>query len=142
MSMWRYKHLFLSLFIILTLSIGGLTTCGKPAAPPASISYTAGWAQNQVSAYLNSLAKSPDAIRYLAELNSQGYFESRFHEGEVDQDLGGHKYSGWSVYYKPNNRPSREYWDNLNWAVCKDGYVVEGSDDALSVKADLIELNQ
>jgi len=142
MSMVISKHLFLSLFITFSLSVGGLTACSQPAAPPVSTSCTAGWAHNQVSAYLNSLAESPDAIRYLAELNSQGYFESRFQEGEVDQDFGGHKYSGWSVYYKPNNRPSREYWDNLNWAVCKDGYVVEGSNDTLLVKADLIELSQ
>jgi len=109
---------------------------------PETTTYTAEWAGNQVSSYLNSLAKGPDAIRYLAELNSQGYFESRFSQSELDQDLGGHKYSGWQVYYRLTGRPSKEYWDNLNWAVCKDGYVAEGSNNALLVKADLVELSQ
>lgn len=127
-------------------------TEGIPASPQASIpistpapspdapTYTKDWARNQVASYLNGLAKSPDAIRYLADLNSQGWFESTFNESEVDQDFTGHKYSGWQVYYRLTGSPSREYWGNLNWATFKDGYVTEGSNDALRVKADLLEL--
>lgn len=104
--------------------------------------YTEDWAINQVTAYLNDLAKSPEAIRYLADLNSRGWFEGIYSEGEVDQDFAGHKYSGWQVYYRLTGSPSREYWGNLNWATLKDGYVTEGSNDALRVKADLIELSE
>jgi len=107
-----------------------------PAPTPETATYTGQWAQAQVSAYLYNLAKSPDAMRHLADLG--GYFETRFSENEVDLDYGGHKYSGWQVYLR---KPSR-YPDNLNWAVFKDGYVTEGSNDALRVKADLIELSQ
>ena len=151
MSVKHQSHKYLLVALISILITVGLNACAKPAPPapsptpapePETTTYTAEWAEGQVFAYLNSLAESPDAIRYLAELNSQGYFTSRFHQSEVDQDLAGHKYSGWSVYYEPNSHPSREYWDNLNWAVCKDGYVVEGSNGALLVKADLMKLSQ
>jgi len=148
------KYLLVGLVSILLIIAMGFSACAKPAPAPApaltptpaptpeTTTYTAEWAKNQVSAYLNSLTKGPDAIRYLAELQSQGYFESRFSQSEVDQDLGGHKYSGWQVYYRLTDRPSKEYWDNLNWTVCKDGYVAEGSNGALLVKADLMELSQ
>lgn len=143
----RRNKLSLAFVSILLAFIVVLTGCGSSSAPvpppvPQVTTYTAEWAEGQVSAYLNSFAKSPDAIRYLAELNSQGYFESRFSQSEVDQDLGGHKYSGWQVYYRLTGRLSKEYWGNLNWAICKDGYVAEGSNDALLIKADLIELSQ
>lgn len=103
--------------------------------------FTKEWAESCVLSYLNSLAESPEAIRYLADLYSQGWFESIYSESEIDQEYAGHKYSGWQVYYRPTGTPSRENWNNLNWAVFKDGFVSEGSTDALRVKADLLELN-
>jgi hypothetical protein len=118
------------------------TPTSTPTPSPETNTYTEDWATNQVSNYLNNLATRPEAIRYLADLNSEGWFEGEFYESEVDQDLGGHSYSGWQVYYRPTGSPSREYWGNLNWATFKDGYVTEGSNDALRVKADLLELNE
>ncbi|MBA7715406.1 hypothetical protein ES703_124449 [subsurface metagenome] len=130
--------IIVSFILALVVVFGGCTQ----TAPAERTTYTANWAKNQVFAYLNSLAQGPDAMKYLAELNSQGYFEIRFSQSEVDQDFGGHKYSGWQVYYRPTGISPKEYWDNLNWAVFKDGYVVEGSSGALLVKTDLIELSQ
>jgi len=118
------------------------TVSNPPTTTSQPLSYTSYWASNQVSAYLNNLATSPEAIRYLADLNSQGYFESIYYPNEVDQDIAGHKYSGWQVYLRTTGEVSRDYWDNLNWAVFKDGYVTEGSNDALIVKADLLELSK
>ena len=104
--------------------------------------FSANWATNQVTFYLNELANSPEAIRYLADLSSQGWFEGRYYGSESEEDYGGHKYSGWQVYYHPTGSPPRDYWGNLNWATFSDGFVTEGSNDALRVKADLLELNE
>lgn len=118
------------------------TSASTPTPSTESTPFSEVWATNQVTFYLNDLAKSPEAIRYLANLSSQGGFEGTYYESEIDQDYGGHKYSGWQVYYRPTGSPSKQYWGNLNWATFKDGYVTEGSNDAMRVKADLLELNE
>ena len=103
--------------------------------------YTEQWAESCVISYLNGLAQSPEAIRYLADLSSQTYVESIFSENEVGQEFEGHEYSGWQVYHRSTGTTTKEYWQNLNWAVFKDGFVAEGSNDAMRVKADLLELS-
>jgi len=102
------------------------------------------WAKAQVIFYLENLAESAEAIRYLADLIDVGWLEARYDDYYVDSEFGGHKDSGWDVYFRPydRNKLKYEYWGNLNWNVFKDNYVTEGSDDALRVKADLLELNQ
>lgn len=103
--------------------------------------YSEEWAWSCIISYLNGLAQSPEAIRYLADLYSQTHVESIFAENEVGQKFEGHEYSGWQVYLRSIGKTTKEYWQNLNWAVFKDGFVTEGSNDAMRVKADLIELN-
>ena len=129
-----------------TTTIYTTVTSTPPSTTPviAPTSFTGQWAEGLVAAYLENLAASPEAIRYLAQLGSECYVTARY-DGEAAGEMYlDHEYSGWQVYLKliSDTRPSKPQWDNLNWSVFTDGFVAEGSTDALEVKADLIELSQ
>ncbi|APV43876.1 hypothetical protein Dform_00521 [Dehalogenimonas formicexedens] len=140
----RPLRLLLALVLISLLAVGVFGCSQNVVQDPDTrvVVLDQNWAISKVNAYLNGLASSPNAIRYLADLSSQTWVEAIYLESAVGQDVLGHPYSGWQVYFRPTGGPpiSRTYWGNLNWAVARDGFVSEGSNDALRVKADLLEL--
>lgn len=111
--------------------------------PSVTSTFTSSWATNQTMTYLYSLATSPAALRYLSDLLSQTTSQTNYSGWSQKNDtIMGHRSSGWKVQLtKSSSSLSRDYWSDLNWGVCQDGYVVELPGNALKVKADLLELN-
>lgn len=119
------------------------TSLSPSPAGQSSSGYTEETAQTHVYSYLRNLATSPEAIRYLVQLMSSVSLRAWYGAKEAGLNIGGHKCSGWMVAFDLTSIPApKPHWRNVVWWICTDGYVFEGSEDALLVKADILDLNR
>jgi hypothetical protein len=113
--------------------------------------FTSDRAITQVYYYLFQISKASKQARdYCDELEFQGEFTADFQYSFVNQDVNGHKHTGWIVSNKLTQPRKKwiytdeyykDYWKSLVWLVCKDGYIYEFNPETKKVTEDINLLN-
>lgn len=110
--------------------------------------FTSERAISQVWYYLFEISKANDrAEEYFDDLLYHGEFTADFQYSLKDENVNGHKHTGWVVSYKLT-KPfydwevnNKDYWKSLVWMVCKDGYIYESTPETKKVTDDINLIN-